>query len=96
MTLEVHCYAGREGDESPVRFCLDGHEYVVEEVLDQWYGPEHAFFKMRADDGQSLRPASSAFGARWSLSPWFLFGRSGGCGLPCETGDGRHDIACCC
>ena len=23
----------------------------MEEVLDQWYGPEHQFFKVRADDG---------------------------------------------
>ena len=38
-------------DERPLRFRLDGHEYLVEEVVDQWYGPEHAFFKLRVDDG---------------------------------------------
>ena len=38
-------------EEWPVRFRLDGHEYMVERVLDQWYGPEHAFFKVRADEG---------------------------------------------
>ena len=39
MRLEVDCYSGRTADERPVRFRLDGHEYIVEEVLDQWYGP---------------------------------------------------------
>ena len=35
MKLEVECYSGRITDERPVRFRLDGHEYMVEEVLDQ-------------------------------------------------------------
>jgi uncharacterized protein (UPF0128 family) len=51
MKLEVVCYAGMKADERPVRFRLDGHEYPVEDILDQWYGPEKAFYKVRADDG---------------------------------------------
>ena len=51
MTLDVQCYAGRKADERPLRFQLNDHEYLVEEVVDQWYGPEHAFFKLRAGDG---------------------------------------------
>jgi hypothetical protein len=43
--------AGMKADERPVRFRLDGHEYLVEDNLDQWYGPEKAFYKVRADDG---------------------------------------------
>ena len=50
MRLHVQCYAGRKGDERPLRFRLNEHEYLVEEVVDQWYGPEHEFFKLRADD----------------------------------------------
>jgi len=48
--LRVHCYSGWKGDERPARFELNGREYVVEEVLDQWYGPEDTFFKVRAGD----------------------------------------------
>jgi hypothetical protein len=51
MKLEVVCYAGMKADERPVRFRLDGKEYLVEEILDQWYGPDTAFFKISADDG---------------------------------------------
>ena len=51
MKLEVECYAGSKADERPTRFRIDGQAYVVEEVVDQWYGPEHTFFKVRADDG---------------------------------------------
>ena len=51
MTVRVVCYAGRKADERPIRFYLDDHEYVVEEVVDQWYGPDDTFFKVRATDG---------------------------------------------
>ena len=51
MRLHIQCYAGRKANERPLRFTLNDHEYLVEEVIDQWYGPEHAFFKLRADDG---------------------------------------------
>jgi hypothetical protein len=37
MKLEVDCYSGRTGDERPVRFRLEDCQYMVEEVLDQWY-----------------------------------------------------------
>jgi hypothetical protein len=50
MKLHVQCYSGSKADERPVRFRLDDREYLVEEILDQWYGPEHIFFKLRADD----------------------------------------------
>jgi hypothetical protein len=50
MFLRVQCYAGRKGDERPVRFQLGDREYLVEEILDQWYGPDEAFYKVRADD----------------------------------------------
>ena len=42
---------------------------MVEEVLDQWYGPEHVFFKVRADDGNVyiLRHQTSALDGDWNL-----------------------------
>jgi hypothetical protein len=51
MKLQVECYAGQKADERPVRFRLDDRDYMVEELLDQWYGPDDVFFKVRADDG---------------------------------------------
>ncbi len=51
MRISVQCYSGRKADERPVRFTLEGVEYTVEEILDQWYGPDQTYFKVRADDG---------------------------------------------
>ncbi len=69
MRLRVDCYAGRKADERPVRFQVDEHEYTVEEVLDQWYGPEDVFFKVRAHDGNVyiLRHQTSVPDGTWEL-----------------------------
>jgi len=51
VTLHVECYSGQKADERPVRFRLGDRDYFVEELLDQWYGPDDTYFKIRADDG---------------------------------------------
>ena len=69
VKLEVDCYSGRKVNERPVRFRLDGHEYLVEELLDQWYGQQDEFFKVRADDGNLyiLRHETSTPDGGWHL-----------------------------
>jgi len=69
MHVQVECYSGRKADERPLRFRLDEHKYTVEEVLDTWYGPEHVFFKIRADDGclYILRHETSVPDGEWDL-----------------------------
>jgi hypothetical protein len=69
MVVGVECYAGYKGGERPVRFFLGERRYEVEEILDQWYGPDHAFFRLRADDGNTyiLRHSPSAAVEAWTL-----------------------------
>ena len=55
MRVDVYCYSGRTRHERPVRFRLDDHEYMVEEVLDQWYGPEDVVFRSSPTTATSLR-----------------------------------------
>ena len=52
-----------------MRFRLEGHEYLVEEIMDQWYGPKDAFYKVRADDGNLyiLRREASTPEGVWHL-----------------------------
>lgn len=52
MQVQVQCRGGVVGSGQPVRFQLNGADYLVEEVLDQWVGTQCSFFKLRADDGQ--------------------------------------------
>jgi hypothetical protein len=69
MKLRVECYSGGKADERPIRFHLNGHDYFVEEVLDQWYGPDDAYFKVRADEGNLyiLRHETSTPEGVWTL-----------------------------
>ena len=78
MIVRVECYAGSKAEERPVRFKLEEHDYFVEEVLDQWYGPDDAYFKVRADDGNTyiLRHDTSTPEGEWSLES-FRQSRSG-------------------
>ncbi len=89
MMLRVVCYSGRKVDERPLHFELDGHEYLVEEVVDQWYGPDDAFFKVLASDGNLyvLRRRSSIPEGEWSLESFRDLTRGGTKGLP---GTGIH------
>ena len=69
MRVQVECYSGRKGNERPVRFRLGKREYAVEEVVEQWYGPDHAFFKIRANDGSTyvLRHETACANDDWEL-----------------------------
>jgi hypothetical protein len=69
MNLRVECYAGSKADEHPVRFHIGQQVRMVEEVLDQWYGPNDSFFKVRADDGNLyvLRRDGSTPEGIWTL-----------------------------
>ena len=50
MRVEVQTYGGYKADERPTRFLLNGRRYRVEEICDQWLGPDSSYFKVRADD----------------------------------------------
>lgn len=69
MKLKVECYSGCKADERPIRFRLEGKQYVVEAVVDQWYDPESIFYKVRADDGNLyiLRQQTSTPEGTWDL-----------------------------
>ena len=69
MKIRVECYAGGKADERPVRFQLGDRVFVVEAVVDRWYGPDDAYFKVRADDGNLyiLRQNTSTAERDWSL-----------------------------
>ncbi|MEK7406374.1 MAG: hypothetical protein AAB225_14830 [Acidobacteriota bacterium] len=67
--LRVECYSGHKADERPLRFYLGERCFEVEEVLDQWYGPEDTWFRVRAGDGGRyvLRHRQHGNEDTWSL-----------------------------
>ena len=68
MRVQMQTYSGFKADERPTGFLLNGCRYLIEEICDQWLGPDSSYFKVRADE-QNLyifehRPASD----EWSLA----------------------------
>jgi hypothetical protein len=70
MKIKVEGYSGFKLNERPVRFHLDGNEYAIENVLDQWYGPEATYFKVRAGDGNDYILKYHAQSDEWSLESY--------------------------
>jgi len=67
MRVTVDAYSGHKANERPRRFVLDDHAYEVIEVLDQWYGPDSLYFKVRADDQNLYILRYRSLEEEWSL-----------------------------
>ncbi|MGI5863289.1 MAG: hypothetical protein ACOX6T_14710 [Myxococcales bacterium] len=52
MGLEVDCYSGYRGDETPRRLVIDGTVVAVS-VVGRWRTPEHRYFRLRGEDGRT-------------------------------------------
>lgn len=68
MELQVDCYAGYRGEETPRRFDVDGRRVEVLEVVDRWHGPDYRYFKVKGDDGASYILRHDETGERWELT----------------------------
>ncbi len=49
--ITVESYSGYRADERPTAFTLGTRSIQVAEVVDRWYGEDHSYFKLIADDG---------------------------------------------
>ena len=63
----VECYSGYEANERPLSFELDDRKFAVKELLDQWQGINHTYFKVRADDDNIYILKYDEHKDEWSL-----------------------------
>jgi len=54
VPVEVECYAGYRGDETPRRVHCGSSLVEVAAVLERWRTPEHRCFRVRGSDGRIL------------------------------------------
>ena len=50
MDIEVECYSGHRGEETPRRIRFAGRNVEIIEVIDCWLAPDHRYFKVRGSD----------------------------------------------
>jgi hypothetical protein len=67
MKIRVECYSGYKANERPVRFYLGEKQLEVKELLDRWYGEDHDYFKLLADDGNTYLFKYHRFRDHWEL-----------------------------
>jgi len=67
IRIEVDAYSGYKASERPICFVLDDKKLEVKEILDRWYGQDHDYFKVVADDGLTYLLKWHRF-----LDIWFL------------------------
>jgi hypothetical protein len=68
LTIHVDCYAGHCGEETPRTFTLGGRRIEVAAVLDRWLAPDHRYFKVRGDDGDTYILRHDPAANRWDLT----------------------------
>ncbi|MFQ5866568.1 MAG: hypothetical protein ACE5IT_01065 [bacterium] len=51
--LKVKCYSGYRINERPISFTINNREFLIKEILDQWYSPGCLYFKVRDENNQT-------------------------------------------
>ncbi|MEJ2686425.1 MAG: hypothetical protein P8124_04310 [Gammaproteobacteria bacterium] len=65
--LHVLCRPSESGEPVPVRFALGPRELDVVDIIDRWLDPDHAYFKVRGDDGGVYILRHDVSQGRWEL-----------------------------
>jgi hypothetical protein len=57
--IQVECYSGYKGEESPRAFTYLGERHAISEILDRWYegnldstALRHDYFKVKTTEGE--------------------------------------------
>jgi len=79
--VDVECYAGYRGEETPRRFRLGERQIEIAEVVDSWLAPDHRYFKVQDTEGDTYILRNDVAGDRWELT-WVRRRTNGGTGPP--------------
>ncbi len=64
----VECYAGYRGEQTPRTLILGDRRVGVVEVVDAWLAPDHRYFKLRGDDGNTYLVRHDERASTWELT----------------------------
>ena len=68
LTIQVQCYAGHRGEQTPRRFSMGERTVEVQEVLDAWLAPRHRYFRLRVEDGGVYILRHDSAQDRWEVT----------------------------
>jgi hypothetical protein len=67
MQIQVDCYAGYRGEETPRFINLADNKIEVTQVLDRWLAPDHRYFKILGDDAATYIIRHDTVSGHWEL-----------------------------
>ena len=89
MQIQVECYAGYRGEETPRGFWLGAKRIEVRDIQDRWIAPDHRYFRLVGDDGSLYIIRHDMESLEWEL----IFYQKAGIPLESSTqADHRTDI----
>lgn len=65
--MQVQCYAGYRGEETPRRMTLGSTDFEVADILDRWLAPDHRYFKVRTADEDTYILRQDVESGDWEL-----------------------------
>jgi hypothetical protein len=68
LQIGVECYAGHRGEQTPRTLILADRRIGVVEVLDAWLAPDHRYFKLKAEDGDTYIVRHDERRGLWELT----------------------------
>ena len=68
LIVQVECYAGHRGEETPRALVIGTRRVPVVAVLDRWLAPDHRYFKLRGGDGDIYIVRHDPRADRWELT----------------------------
>jgi hypothetical protein len=71
LPFHVDEYSGHKGSQRPRSFTLDETLYEIAAVLDQWYEPSAAYFKVQTTEGKTYLLRYDGTQDEWSLQSGF-------------------------
>ena len=68
LNVNVECYAGHRGEQTPRTLILGDRRIAVAEVLDAWLAPEYRYFRLRGEDGDTYLVRHEERANTWELT----------------------------
>jgi hypothetical protein len=67
MQIQVECYAGYRGEETPRHIRMGTHKIEVREIVDRWLSPDHRYFKVLGSDNATYIIRHNPLEWQWEL-----------------------------
>lgn len=68
LAIGVECYAGYRGEQTPRVLLCDGRRIEVTTVLDAWLAPDHRYFKVQDESGDTYIVRHDVMSGAWEMT----------------------------